>query len=117
MTTLYPITRKPASHWRKACIAAAVSLATLPAIAQETFKIGIVSFLSGQAAESFGVPAINGAKVLIVEVAYLHDHEWARSPDDVLWRRTKLGLTVAAGTASKLAGWFAAQSCKIEECA
>ena len=25
--------------------------------AQETFKLGIVSFLSGQAAESFGVPA------------------------------------------------------------
>ena len=34
-------------------------------LAQETFKIGIVSFLSGQAAESFGIPAVNGAKVLI----------------------------------------------------
>jgi branched-chain amino acid transport system substrate-binding protein len=56
---------KPARHWRKACIAAAASLAALPALAQETFKIGIVSFLSGQAAESFGVPAINGAKVLV----------------------------------------------------
>jgi branched-chain amino acid transport system substrate-binding protein len=33
--------------------------------AQETFKVGIVSFLSGQAAESFGIPAVNGAKVLI----------------------------------------------------
>ena len=33
--------------------------------AQETFKIGIVSFLSGQAAESFGIPAVNGAKVLV----------------------------------------------------
>ena len=33
--------------------------------AQETFKVGIVSFLSGQAAESFGVPAVNGAKVVI----------------------------------------------------
>ena len=32
---------------------------------QETFKLGIVSFLSGQAAESFGIPAINGAKVLV----------------------------------------------------
>lgn len=32
--------------------------------AQE-IKIGIVSFLSGQAADSFGVPAVNGAKVLI----------------------------------------------------
>jgi hypothetical protein len=35
------------------------------ASAQETFKIGIVSFLSGQAAESFGIPAVNGAKVLV----------------------------------------------------
>jgi branched-chain amino acid transport system substrate-binding protein len=33
--------------------------------AQETFKLGIVSFLSGQAAESFGIPAVNGAKVMI----------------------------------------------------
>jgi len=33
--------------------------------AQETFKLGIVSFLSGQAAESFGIPAVNGAKVVI----------------------------------------------------
>jgi branched-chain amino acid transport system substrate-binding protein len=33
--------------------------------AQETFKLGIVSFLSGQAAESFGIPAVNGAKVVL----------------------------------------------------
>lgn len=26
------------------------------------------------------------------EVAYLRDHEWARTADDVLWRRTKIGL-------------------------
>ena len=26
------------------------------------------------------------------ELHYLHTHEWARSADDVLWRRTKLGL-------------------------
>ena len=41
------------------CFAASV------AQAQETFKVGIVSFLSGPAAESFGVPAVNGAKVVI----------------------------------------------------
>ncbi len=35
-----------------------------PAQAQE-IKVGIVSFLSGQAADSFGVPAVNGAKSLI----------------------------------------------------
>jgi branched-chain amino acid transport system substrate-binding protein len=51
--------------WRGACAAAALALSATPALAQETFKIGIVSFLSGQAAESFGVPAVNGAKVLV----------------------------------------------------
>ena len=39
--------------------------AMTPAQAQEVFRIGVVSFLSGQAAESFGVPAVNGGKVLI----------------------------------------------------
>jgi glycerol-3-phosphate dehydrogenase len=29
-----------------------------------------------------------------VEVRYLITHEWARFPDDVLWRRSKLGLTM-----------------------
>ncbi len=52
-------------QWRHALFATAVAIAAAPALAQETFKIGIVSFLSGQAAESFGVPAVNGAKVLI----------------------------------------------------
>ncbi len=35
------------------------------AMAQETFKLGIVTFLSGPAAESFGVPAGNAAKTII----------------------------------------------------
>lgn len=30
------------------------------------------------------------------EVVYLRDHEWARTADDVLWRRTKAGLHLAA---------------------
>ena len=46
-------------------LAASSALAALAAQAQESYKVGIVSFLSGQAAESFGVPAVNGAKVLI----------------------------------------------------
>lgn len=47
-------------------LAAAAALCAAGAVqAQETFKVGIVSFLSGQAAESFGIPAVNGAKVLL----------------------------------------------------
>ena len=39
---------------------------TSPVAAQEdTFKIGVITFLSGQAAESFGVPAWNGGKLLV----------------------------------------------------
>ncbi|MFJ4291025.1 ABC transporter substrate-binding protein [Cupriavidus sp. NPDC089707] len=48
-----------------ATTAAAAFLAGGVAQAQETFKIGIVTYLSGQAAESFGIPAANGAKVLV----------------------------------------------------
>ena len=54
--------------WRGAAMCAlAGAAACLPAVApaQETFRLGVVSFLSGQAAESFGIPAVNGAKVLI----------------------------------------------------
>ena len=41
-------------------IALAVSLLfAASASAQQTFKLGVVSFLSGPAAESFGVPAVN----------------------------------------------------------
>ena len=36
-----------------------------PASAQETFKLGIVTFLSGPAADSFGVPARNGGQFAI----------------------------------------------------
>jgi len=53
-----------AGTWRAAAAAAALCVAGA-AQAQETFKLGIVSFLSGQAAESFGIPAVNGAKVVI----------------------------------------------------
>jgi branched-chain amino acid transport system substrate-binding protein len=53
-----------ARAWRQAAIAAALCIGGA-VHAQETFKIGIVSFLSGQAAESFGIPAVNGAKVVI----------------------------------------------------
>jgi len=53
----------------KVSVIAAALAASFAAVggaqAQETFKLGIVSFLSGQAAESFGIPAVNGAKVVL----------------------------------------------------
>jgi glycerol-3-phosphate dehydrogenase len=42
------------------------------------------------------------------ELDYLHDHEWARSAEDVLWRRTKLGLHLSAPERERVAQWWAA---------
>jgi hypothetical protein len=52
--------------WRGVALSfTGAAMCTVAAHAQEAFKLGIVSFLSGQAAESFGIPAVNGAKVVI----------------------------------------------------
>ena len=40
------------------------------------------------------------------ELVYLHDHEWARCADDVLWRRTKLGLHLRAAERARVAQWW-----------
>jgi glycerol-3-phosphate dehydrogenase len=50
---------------------------------------------------AFG-PELTGA-----EVRYLMTKEWARFPDDILWRRTKLGLTMASGDREALAVFMA----------
>ena len=44
-----------------------------------------------------------------VELDYLFQHEWARSADDVLWRRTKLGLHLSAGQREAVAAWWVAR--------
>jgi glycerol-3-phosphate dehydrogenase len=48
-----------------------------------------------------------GGDLYEAEVRYLIDEEWARSADDVLWRRSKLGLHLPAQAQDKLRGWFA----------
>jgi glycerol-3-phosphate dehydrogenase len=42
-----------------------------------------------------------------VEVAYLVRREWARTAEDILWRRTKMGLRVSAATKARLETWLA----------
>lgn len=41
------------------------------------------------------------------ELRYLRDHEWARSADDVLWRRSKLGLHYDAEQRAAVVAWCA----------
>ena len=39
------------------------------------------------------------------ELHYLHQHEWARTAEDALWRRRKLGLHLSVGERDRVATW------------
>ena len=43
------------------------------------------------------------------EVQWLLQEEWARSAEDILWRRTKLGLRLSAAEAEELDRWISSQ--------
>jgi glycerol-3-phosphate dehydrogenase len=53
-----------------------------------------------------------GAELTGAEVRYLMMHEWARFPDDILWRRSKLGLTIKPEQREALAAFMAGENCK-----
>src|SRR6266568_4759385 len=48
-----------------------------------------------------------GPELTAAEVRYLMQNEWARFPDDILWRRSKLGLTMPAADRDALAAFMA----------
>ncbi len=47
-----------------------------------------------------------GAGLTAAEVDYLRHDEWAMTAEDVLWRRTRLGLQFTQGQADALAAWM-----------
>jgi glycerol-3-phosphate dehydrogenase len=49
-----------------------------------------------------------GPELTAAEVRYLMAKEWARFPDDILWRRSKLGLTMPPGDREALAAFMPA---------
>ena len=44
------------------------------------------------------------------ELHYLIDHEFARCAEDVLWRRSKLGLHYSKAENAQVAAWFEQQT-------
>src|SRR5579863_4762831 len=48
-----------------------------------------------------------GSDLTEAEVRYLMAKEWARFPDDILWRRSKLGLIMAPADRERLAAFMA----------
>ncbi|SON57363.1 Aerobic glycerol-3-phosphate dehydrogenase [Hartmannibacter diazotrophicus] len=51
-----------------------------------------------------------GADLYEREVVFLMTHEWAASAEDVLWRRTKLGLSMSGAEAEALDNWMKANA-------
>ena len=61
----------------------------------------------GQKPGDFGT--LFGGTLTAVEVDYLMRREWARTADDVLWRRSKQGLRFTAEETAALAGYMASR--------
>jgi glycerol-3-phosphate dehydrogenase len=65
----------------------------------------IHTLLSGSSGlDDLGVEILPG--LYAAEVEYQRRYEWARTAQDILWRRTKLGLHLPAGAAAHLQAWL-----------
>lgn len=68
------------------------------------------AMLLGQASSIADLGRHFGADLYQAEVDYLRDHEWAHDVEDVLWRRSKLGLRIDRPGAERLDAYLATRS-------
>lgn len=61
-----------------------------------------ITDLLGDARSMAELGPIHGADLTEAEIRYLVGHEWVRSAEDILWRRSKLGLRVSAAEAQSI---------------
>jgi glycerol-3-phosphate dehydrogenase len=66
-----------------------------------------VRAILGEARDRCDLGPAFGPELTGAEVRYLMKYEWARFPDDILWRRSKLGLTMPAADREALAAFMA----------
>jgi glycerol-3-phosphate dehydrogenase len=63
--------------------------------------------LLGQASSMADLGQDFGATLTEAEIRYLIDNEWAVTADDIVWRRSKLGLRLSAAEVATLEDWLA----------
>ena len=51
-----------------------------------------------------------GAGLYELEAKFLINHEWAMSAEDIMWRRSKLGLHMSEDERTGFIEWFGAQN-------
>ncbi len=56
----------------------------------------------GDTADAAGMGAELGCGLTEIELRWMRDREWARTAEDVLWRRSKLGLHAPPGLAGRI---------------
>jgi glycerol-3-phosphate dehydrogenase len=64
----------------------------------------------GAAGSAADLGVVFGADLTEAEVQYLINHEWALRADDVVWRRTKLGLRMTKQEIRRLDDWMVART-------
>jgi len=92
--------------------AARAALAALPEpgheLAQAIAQIqAVLPAVLGEAKTRDEIGPAFGPELTGAEVRYLMTREWARFPEDILWRRSKLGLTMPAADRDALAVFMA----------
>jgi glycerol-3-phosphate dehydrogenase len=65
-----------------------------------------VDSVFGDASEQADLGLTFGEGLTGAEVRYLMTREWARFPEDILWRRSKLGLTMTPADREALAAFM-----------
>jgi glycerol-3-phosphate dehydrogenase len=59
---------------------------------------------NAQAARDLGEEIV--PELYEAELQFMRDHEWARTGEDALWRRSKLGLRYDPSQQARVAAWF-----------
>ncbi|WP_459047374.1 glycerol-3-phosphate dehydrogenase [Stenotrophomonas sp. PSU_St99] len=102
----------PGSDWGDAAQAHSRLQALAPWLPSDTTQRWAEAYGSRSAALLQGAHGLEdlgedlGAGLHAREVDFLRDHEWARSAEDVLWRRSKLGLRLDADQVARLQAWM-----------
>lgn len=68
----------------------------------------LLTEMLGDVHDEAGLGELFGAGLSEVEARWMHDREWARTPDDVLFRRSKLGLHMTPAERHEFSRWWTA---------
>ena len=102
--------QRPDTDFERFVLALQARHAWLPAALARRLARGYgarVDLLLGRAQDMAALGAEVAPGLFEAELHYLHRHEWARHADDVLWRRTKLGLHLRGAERAAVAAWCA----------